>query len=317
MSSRTELPDSATRRERPTSLELSAPATLGPRLSGSPAYAWGSQDSVFKLEEIPEGDEDLTATETSEESSSSPSPTGGEDGRDGGPDGGAEGGPDSGGGPGGGAGDDAGHGGGDGNGTGGSGAGGDSGGGGDGGESGGGERRRAAPAASHPAQDTDERAATGPGTNPVVPATNGSAVLFTAAAPAPTAEAPAPGANGSVARGSPRPADQPEGRSTPWHFPVPTITPKPPLNLQGVRFTEPGAEPPSPAPQPQTPAVTVSAASFCWRCGGAAALRDVSLTVPRAKLTMIVGPIGSGKSSLVTALLGELCRTSGSVTWAR
>ncbi|KAF0299676.1 ATP-binding cassette sub-family C member Sur [Amphibalanus amphitrite] len=323
VASRTELPDSAPRRERPTSLELSSPATLGPRLSGSPAYAWGSQDSVFKLEEIPEGDEEFTATETSEEStsSSSPSPTGGEGGGDGeGRDGDGQGsvgtdGDEGGGGTGdGGAGREDGD-----------GAGGDGGAGGSGADSqGGSERRRTAPTSPPPtdgAQDTEERVATEPGTQPagnhsdhITPAVNGNAVHLSQP---PTNGAPLTASNGTVTRASPRPADQPEGRGAPWRFPLPTITPKPALNLQGVRFTEPGEEAPPSAGAPQTPAVTVTAASFCWRCGGATALRDVGLTVPRGKLTMIVGPIGCGKSSLVTALLGELCRTAGSVTWAR
>ena len=33
------------------------------------------------------------------------------------------------------------------------------------------------------------------------------------------------------------------------------------------------------------------------------------------KLTMIVGPVGSGKSSLLSAMLGEMTDVSGSVNW--
>lgn len=35
------------------------------------------------------------------------------------------------------------------------------------------------------------------------------------------------------------------------------------------------------------------------------------------KLTMIVGQVGSGKSSLLLAALGEMQRISGTVTWNR
>lgn len=45
-------------------------------------------------------------------------------------------------------------------------------------------------------------------------------------------------------------------------------------------------------------------------------LRDVSLTVPNGSLVCIVGSVGSGKSSLLHALCGELHRVSGSVAVA-
>lgn len=41
-------------------------------------------------------------------------------------------------------------------------------------------------------------------------------------------------------------------------------------------------------------------------------LRDIDLEIPRGRLVAIVGPVGSGKSSLLRALLGEM-RTFGSV----
>ena len=35
-------------------------------------------------------------------------------------------------------------------------------------------------------------------------------------------------------------------------------------------------------------------------------LKDINISIPRGSLTAIVGPVGSGKSSLVSAILGEM-----------
>lgn len=42
-------------------------------------------------------------------------------------------------------------------------------------------------------------------------------------------------------------------------------------------------------------------------------LKDISLTIPRGRLTAIVGPVGSGKSSLLQGLIGEMRREKGTV----
>ncbi|GLC35697.1 hypothetical protein PLESTB_000485000 [Pleodorina starrii] len=52
---------------------------------------------------------------------------------------------------------------------------------------------------------------------------------------------------------------------------------------------------------------------FGWDAAGEAVLRGVSLEVRRGQLVMVVGQVGSGKSSLLAALLGEMHRRSGSV----
>jgi len=44
---------------------------------------------------------------------------------------------------------------------------------------------------------------------------------------------------------------------------------------------------------------------------GVFALRDISLTVPKGSLVAVVGAVGSGKSSLISAVLGEMERRSG------
>lgn len=45
-------------------------------------------------------------------------------------------------------------------------------------------------------------------------------------------------------------------------------------------------------------------------------IRDVNINVPRGSLTAVVGPIGSGKSSLLQGLMGEMRRTSGKVIFS-
>lgn len=43
-------------------------------------------------------------------------------------------------------------------------------------------------------------------------------------------------------------------------------------------------------------------------------LKNVNISIPRSKLTVIVGPVGSGKSTLCKALLGEIPLASGTVS---
>ncbi|KIR41771.1 hypothetical protein I307_00561 [Cryptococcus deuterogattii 99/473] len=45
-------------------------------------------------------------------------------------------------------------------------------------------------------------------------------------------------------------------------------------------------------------------------------LRDINLSIAKGSLTAIVGAIGSGKSSLLQGLMGEMRRTTGSVTFS-
>ncbi len=44
-------------------------------------------------------------------------------------------------------------------------------------------------------------------------------------------------------------------------------------------------------------------------------LSDISLTIPRGQLVAIVGAVGSGKSSLLQGLIGEMRKTDGSITF--
>jgi ATP-binding cassette subfamily F protein 3 len=49
--------------------------------------------------------------------------------------------------------------------------------------------------------------------------------------------------------------------------------------------------------------------------GGVAALNDVRLEVPRANITGIIGPNGSGKTTFVRTILGKLPQLSGELRW--
>lgn len=59
--------------------------------------------------------------------------------------------------------------------------------------------------------------------------------------------------------------------------------------------------------------VKIHHASFNWSHDDAPVLRDISLTIPAGKLTMIIGPVGCGKSTLLKAMVGELASSDGRV----
>ena len=59
------------------------------------------------------------------------------------------------------------------------------------------------------------------------------------------------------------------------------------------------------------PGVLLSNSSYSWAVeqgeeGEVPTLRDINLEVPRGQLLGIAGPVGSGKSSLISAILGEV-----------
>ncbi|XP_053839225.1 ATP-binding cassette sub-family C member 2 [Vidua macroura] len=60
-------------------------------------------------------------------------------------------------------------------------------------------------------------------------------------------------------------------------------------------------------------AVRFSEATFSWEQDGNAAIRDVTLDVTPGSLVAVVGAVGSGKSSLVSAMLGEMENIKGHI----
>lgn len=59
--------------------------------------------------------------------------------------------------------------------------------------------------------------------------------------------------------------------------------------------------------------VRIKDGTFKWEYGGSVILKKINLDVPRRKLVAIVGPVGSGKSSLLSAILGDLEKCGGEV----
>ncbi|XP_059810011.1 ATP-binding cassette sub-family C member 9-like [Hypanus sabinus] len=55
---------------------------------------------------------------------------------------------------------------------------------------------------------------------------------------------------------------------------------------------------------------------FTWNSNSErSALQDISVKILKSKITVIVGKVGSGKSSLISAILGEMIPVSGHIAW--
>ncbi|XP_069479879.1 ATP-binding cassette sub-family C member 8 [Ambystoma mexicanum] len=61
--------------------------------------------------------------------------------------------------------------------------------------------------------------------------------------------------------------------------------------------------------------IKVTNGFFTWTTDGAPALSNIDIKIPQGQLTMIVGQVGCGKSSLLLATLAEMHKISGSVYW--
>ncbi|XP_008067103.1 multidrug resistance-associated protein 6 [Carlito syrichta] len=59
--------------------------------------------------------------------------------------------------------------------------------------------------------------------------------------------------------------------------------------------------------------ITIHRGTFAWSRESPPCLHRINLAVPQGCLLAVVGPVGAGKSSLLSALLGELTKVEGSV----
>uniref|UniRef100_A0A8B9CI80 ATP binding cassette subfamily C member 8 n=1 Tax=Anser brachyrhynchus TaxID=132585 RepID=A0A8B9CI80_9AVES len=61
--------------------------------------------------------------------------------------------------------------------------------------------------------------------------------------------------------------------------------------------------------------VKITNGFFTWTPEGPPALSNIDIRIPQGQLTMIVGQVGCGKSSLLLAILGEMQKISGNIFW--
>lgn len=62
------------------------------------------------------------------------------------------------------------------------------------------------------------------------------------------------------------------------------------------------------------PCVTIRDLSASWSVDTESVLKDLNVDIPSSQITMIVGPVGSGKSSFLRVLLGEISENSGTIS---
>ncbi|XP_037378619.1 ATP-binding cassette sub-family C member 8 isoform X1 [Talpa occidentalis] len=72
---------------------------------------------------------------------------------------------------------------------------------------------------------------------------------------------------------------------------------------------------PSAEGDPDNCCVQIIGGFFTWTPDGIPTLSNITIRIPRGQLTMIVGQVGCGKSSLLLATLGEMQKISGAVFW--
>jgi len=82
--------------------------------------------------------------------------------------------------------------------------------------------------------------------------------------------------------------------------------------IQKFMNSEEIEEAPTAIPSSKT-GITVTGASFSWAPEAPETLHNINLTVQPGQLVMVVGEVGSGKSSLLSAILGEMHPCGGAV----
>ncbi|KAM9468251.1 ATP-binding cassette sub-family C member 9 isoform 1-T3 [Clarias gariepinus] len=92
------------------------------------------------------------------------------------------------------------------------------------------------------------------------------------------------------------------------------INRKQPLRYQMDNYDQPIRRPLRPT-ETEDVAVKVNDGCFTWG-SNMSTLSDINIRIPSGQLTMIVGQVGCGKSSLLLAMLGEMQNLSGKVYWS-
>uniref|UniRef100_A0A3B5M6T4 Uncharacterized protein n=1 Tax=Xiphophorus couchianus TaxID=32473 RepID=A0A3B5M6T4_9TELE len=92
------------------------------------------------------------------------------------------------------------------------------------------------------------------------------------------------------------------------------INRKQPMRYQMDNYEQPSRRAMRPT-ETEDVAVKVSNGSFTWG-NNQLTLSDISIRIPTGQLTMIVGQVGCGKSSLLLAMLGEMQAIDGRVYWS-
>ena len=81
----------------------------------------------------------------------------------------------------------------------------------------------------------------------------------------------------------------------------------------GTEKSDPVTTPQENYPLSTFDAIVIQNGNFGWDKESEPLLRSINMVVPREKITMVVGPVGCGKSTLTKALLGEVATLGGSV----
>ncbi|XP_031156169.1 ATP-binding cassette sub-family C member 9 isoform X5 [Sander lucioperca] len=92
------------------------------------------------------------------------------------------------------------------------------------------------------------------------------------------------------------------------------INRKQPMRYQMDNYEQPTRRQMRPT-ETEDVAVKVSNGFFTWG-SNLSTLSDINICIPTGQLTMIVGQVGCGKSSLLLAMLGEMQTLGGSVYWS-
>uniref|UniRef100_A0A673ANN7 ATP-binding cassette, sub-family C (CFTR/MRP), member 9 n=1 Tax=Sphaeramia orbicularis TaxID=375764 RepID=A0A673ANN7_9TELE len=99
------------------------------------------------------------------------------------------------------------------------------------------------------------------------------------------------------------------------HMGAVTINRKQPMRYQMDNYEQPTRRQMRPT-ETEDVAVKVTNGCFTWG-SNLSTLSDINIRIPTGQLTMIVGQVGCGKSSLLLAMLGEMQAMDGKVFWSK